>query len=182
MSKRKGRDNHGVKRGGKPPKLPELSESARNYLASRGKNISDTIPVGTTVQTRDNYFYGSSDFIKRGKTGSALTNNYRRAVVIDTNGLDELALVKLTQSKDSRLLKHYRGGESGYKSFVEVYDDKRKPIKGGKKFVRNPSWRDVPQNDVDRILIDCVTDQSTSDENLRRLRKLKKRKKNPPDK
>jgi hypothetical protein len=160
----------------KPAKESELSQSAKNYLSSRDRNVSKKIPRGQVVKTRDDYFYGSKGYVKIGKDGKPAEGNYRPAVVADTNDLDEMGLIKRTRSKDGKPV----GNDSKYKPFIETLDDEGKPIKAGKKFVLTS--KRVPVKTVYSIMTDCLTDEKTSNEVLKRLRRLKSRKKNPPPK
>ncbi|GHV02077.1 hypothetical protein FACS1894211_12890 [Clostridia bacterium] len=156
--------------------LPVFSQSAKNYLDTRDHNVSNKIKRGQTVMTRDNYFYGSKDYDKLDKSGKPIAGNYRPAVVADTNELDEMGLIKQTRSEGGKAIK--KG--SNFKPFIEIRDNEGKPIKQGKKFILTS--KRVSSKVIDSMMTDSITDKKTASENLKRLRRLKNRKKNPPPK
>ena len=97
---------------------------------------------------------------------------YRKVVVVDSNRADELAVVKLTTSKQGTALPDYQQGKSKYRPFVATKDDENKPIKVGKKFLPNKPQKDVSQKDVNQIKKDSIKRK----DNRNKLRELKGRK------
>lgn len=70
----------------------------KNCQKPKRKNVSQKIPNGRTLQTRDEFFEGQEKYRKPGYENKGL---YRKVVVVDSNRADELAVVKLTtQSKE----------------------------------------------------------------------------------
>lgn len=134
------------------------------------KNVSKRIPNGRTVQTRDEFFFGHKNYRKPGYAKKGL---YRKAVVVDSNSQDELAVVKLTTSPKGRSIVGEK--KSKYKPFIETLDDDGKPIKLGKKFKENKTSKDLSKRDTNAIKHDSVTDPVTGKKNRARLRKLKDR-------
>ncbi len=118
-----------------------------SLFKKRDKNVSNTIPNGRTLQTRDENFYGHKNYRK---SGYEKKGNYRKVVVIDSNDLDELAVVKLTTS-DKGIKLQYSNGKSKFKPFVETLDDTSAPIKVGKKFLPNSSKKDMSNADIEKI-------------------------------
>lgn len=146
----------------------------------KGKyNFSKTIPLGRTVRTRDNYFEGKKDYIKEGYENAG---NYRKAVVIDTNNLDEIALVKLLGNDGKKKgieLNNYQKGKSIFRTYVETLDDDNNPIKIGIKFEEQNPVEDLSKKDVYKIrsyLFEKSHHEIVSD-NLEKIKKLKDRKK-----
>ena len=66
---------------------------------SKIKNISKKYPVGTRVQTRDNYLEKTNYFDSRHPNPKDL---YRGTYVVDSNSNDELVLVKLTTKRNNK--------------------------------------------------------------------------------
>lgn len=141
-------------------------------MKRKNKNVSKRVPNGRTVQTRDEFFFGHKNYRKPGYEHKG---PYRKAVVVDSNKRDELAVVKLTTSPKGRSIVGEK--KSKYKPFIETLDDDGKPIKLGKKFQENPSRKDLSKRAVDAIKRDSVTDPVTGKKNRARLRKLKNRQK-----
>ena len=93
------------------------------------KNVSQKIPNGTILQTRDEYFEGAGNYSKPGYQNKG---NYRKAVVIDSNRNDELAVVKLTTQKGYKIDK-----KSNFRPFIETKDNNLKPIVESGKFIKS---------------------------------------------
>ena len=145
------------------------AEKKTNSPKSQRKNISQKIPNGRTLQTRDEFFEGQEKYRKPGYENKGL---YRKVVVVDSNRADELAVVKLTTSKQGTALPDYQQGKSKYRPFVATKDDENKPIKVGKKFLPNKQQKDVSQKDVNQIKKDSIKRK----DNRNKLRELKGRK------
>ena len=167
------------KSSAKPAVVKKKVESKKKPVAKsapgkKNKNVSQKVPNGRTVQTRDEYFEGQKDYRKSGYGKKGV---YRKAVVVDSNRKDELAVVKLTTSKKGKPL-DYKSGKSKYRPFVVTKDDKGKPIKLGKKFVENSPKADVSKKEVNKIKKDLFRGESkkTSKDNRKRVRELKGRK------
>lgn len=136
---------------------------------SKRKNVSQKIPNGRTLQTRDEFLEGQGDYRKPGYENKGL---YRKVVVVDSNRADELAVVKLTTSKQGTPLPDYQKGKSKYRPFIETKDNENKPIKIGVKFHSNKPTKDMSQKDVNQIKRDSIKRKDNQD----KLRKLKGRK------
>lgn len=137
------------------------------------KNVSQTIPNGRTLQTRDDFFENQGHYKKPGYEKKGL---YRKVVVVDSNKDDELAVVKLTTSKRGRRIKDYKKGKSRYRPYVETKDDKGRPIKLSGKFVENPPSADIPPKSVAKIKKSTFKSEKQSIQNRKKVRALKKRK------
>lgn len=139
----------------------------------KNKNVSKKIKNGTTIQTRDEYLKGGYK-----KQGYENKGRYRRAVVIDSNNEDELALVTLTTSKKGHPLKDYKKGKSRFRPFVKTKDNDNKAIKLGYKFKANNQKQNVSKEDVNIIKREALLNSSNAlrKTNKRKLRKLKGRK------
>ena len=68
------------------------------------------------MQTRDEYFYGQSEYRKLGYQDKG---NYRKSVVVDKNKDNKLAVVKLT-TKGRFRLPDYENGKSRYNPQIET--------------------------------------------------------------
>ena len=145
------------------------AEKKTNSPKSQRKNVSQKIPNGRTLQTRDEFFEGQEKYRKPGYENKGL---YRKVVVVDSNRADELAVVKLTTSKQGTALPDYQQGKSKYRPFVATKDDENKPIKVRKKFLPNKQQEDVSQKDVNQIKKDSIKRK----DNRNKLRELKGRK------
>ena len=141
-------------------------------MKKKNKNVSKTIPNGRTLQTRDEYFEGQK---KYKKPGYEKKGNYRKIVVIDSNDLDDLAVVKLTTSSKGITL-NYGNGKSKFRPFVLTKDDEGQPIRTGKKFVENNPKKDFPKQEVTKIKVESFKTSVHSKENKRRVHAMKKRK------
>lgn len=129
-------------------------------------NESKRIPKGRTVQTRDEYIAGGYP-----KPGYEKKGNYRKGVVIDTNELDELAIVVLITSPKGKAIS--KGAKERYKPYVETKDSEGKPVRIGKKFIENSPKKDIPAETVCAIRKDCDKYES----NRKKLNDLKSRRK-----
>lgn len=139
------------------------------------RNMSTKIKLGTTLQTRDEYFAGQKNYRKPGYENS---KNYRKTVVVDSNKRDELAVVKLTTAKKAMELPNYQKGKSRFNAYILTKNDDFKPIKIGKKFTKNKSKLNMSKHDVNYIKRISLKETSgrLRKTNKKRLRKLKDRK------
>ena len=151
------------------PDKPAKGTAKKVFKKPRRKNISQKIPNGRTLQTRDEFLEGQGKYRKPGYENKGL---YRKVVVVDSNRADELAVVKLTTSNQGTPLPDYQQGKSKYRPFIETKDNDNKPIKIGKKFHSNKPTKDMSQKDVNQIKRDSVVRKDNRD----KLRKLKGRK------
>ena len=144
------------------------------------KNVSQKIPNGRTLQTRDEYLESG-----KGKTNIKPDHPnskdlYRRVGVIDSNRKDELVIIKLT-THGKHKLDNYLSGKSKYKAFLEIKDNEGNPIKiDGIRFQENKPKRDISPKDVIKIKKDCLTSSKTNKQlrknNRASIRKVKGRK------
>lgn len=167
-----------TKKDSKKPvaKKPATGNIQTHSRAKKRKNVSQKIPNGRTVQTRDEFFEGQSNYRKPGYEGKGF---YRKGVVVDSNRANELVIVKLTTSKAGKVLPDYKNGESKYRPFVETKDDKGNPITIGTKFKENRPTSDLSIKDVNRIKKDAFVNSSNrvKKENKKKVREMKGRNK-----
>ena len=148
-------------------------KSARQTKVGRSKkaskNVSKKVRNGLILQTRDEYFVGMENYRKLGYENKG---NYRKAVVVDSNKKDELAVVKLTTKKGYRL-----NDKSRYRPYIQVKDNTQSAIKVGKKFI--PTNKTINRYKVNKIKINCLknTSKDVNDNNRNKLRELKSRNK-----
>ena len=135
-------------------------------MKKKNRNISSSIPNGTILHTRDEYFWGSQNYIKPGYQNKG---NYRKVAVVDSNRYDDLAVVKLT-TKGKKLPQE----KSTYKPFVETLDNKGKPIRISSKFISRGAK--LSAQAVAVIKKDSFKDSKTRKSNRRRVRDMKGRK------
>lgn len=95
----------------------------------QNKNISQTIPNGTIVRTRDENFQSGKDYEKPGYKNKG---DYRGSIVVDSNKKDELALIRFTTSNKGRNVPEVN--KSKYRPYIETKDDLGNPIKESTKF------------------------------------------------
>ena len=132
----------------------------------KNKNVSQSIKNGTIVQTRDEFFQGQK---KYRKPGYGNKGNYRKAVVIDSNKNDDLALVKLS-TKGNPL----PDSVSKFKPFVETKDERNKPIRLSFKFI--PTNSNLSNHSVAIIKQECFNSAKYYKKNKSKARALKSRK------
>ncbi|MBQ9713702.1 MAG: hypothetical protein IJV83_00075 [Clostridia bacterium] len=160
------------------PKRTKAKTGSKNKTPSKSskgkkrKNVSPTIPNGRTVQTRDEFFFGQKNYRK---PGYEKKGNYRKAVVVDSNKKNELALVKLTTSEAGKSIPGSK--KSKYRPFVETKDNEGQPIKLGKKFIPNPPKSDLSMHAVSEIKKDAFRDSKKAKKNRSKVRELKEREK-----
>jgi hypothetical protein len=135
-------------------------------MSRKNKNISKNIHNGTIVQTRDEYFSEQGNYRKKGYENKG---NYRKAVVVDSNRNDELAVVKLYSHSGKELKKTV----SRYKPFVETKDNINMPIKVGHKFIKTN--KRLSKENLTTIKKDCYSSRNVSYVNRKKTRKLKGR-------
>ena len=145
---------------------------------SKRKNISKSIPIGRTLQTRDEFLESGKgkENIKAGHPNKS--DLYRPSVIIDTNRKNELAIIKLTTSEKGEKIKGYRNGKSGYRPYIEIRTSDDKAIKiDNKKFVANSPKKDVKKSDVNKIKRKVLkrAPKRIREENRKKLRALKGR-------
>lgn len=141
---------------------------------SKRKNVSQKIPNGRVLQTRDEYLgEDNKNYRKPNYEDKGL---YRGIVVVDSNRADELVVVKLTTSTNGIKIETYKNGKSTYKPFIEVTDENGNPIKVGRHYVPKPKKNDMPINEVTKIKKTVFKTAKTAPKNREKVRKLKNRK------
>lgn len=148
-----------------------MAKKKPNYPGKPKRNISQSIPNGTIIHTRDEYFKGQGSYRKPGYESKG---NYRKTVVVDSNRRDELAVVKLSASS-GRSLPNYGSGKSKYKPIVLTLDSTDSPIKLGHKFVKKGTSAEMSIKDVNKIKKDLIAGKHGKS-NRKRLRDIKGRK------
>ena len=143
---------------------------------STKKNRSKKYKDGRVIQTRDEYLSGNASYRKPGYKNKGL---YRKAVIVDSNAKDEVALVKLNGHSGKRMiLANYRNGALGVKPFIETGNWSNKPIKiDGKHYLLLPMTHSLSKADLVSVKIYCLKDQKYGEVNRNKLRSLKGRKK-----
>lgn len=137
-----------------------------NKKPPKRKNVSQNIPNGTILQTRDEYLCGQKNYRK---PGYANKGNYRKVVVIDSNRNNDVAIVKLYSHSGKEL----PSKKSRYKPFVETLDDNHQRIKVSRKFV--PNGQKLDKTDVLTIKKDSFTSPTVRHKNKKKVRKIKER-------
>ena len=151
---------------------PKMTSTKKAPKAKpKGERIN-RIKNGRTVQTRDEFFFGQEQYRK---PGYEKKGNYRKAVVVDSNKKNELALVKLTTSKAGKAIPGKK--KSKYRPFVETKDNEGKPITLGRKFLPNPSKSDLSKHAVAEIKKETFRNSKKAKENRAKVRELKGRQK-----
>lgn len=141
------------------------------------KNISDRVFPGNAIRSRDEYFF-------EGKPKAEHSGNprefYRKAYVIETNNLDELAVVKSTTKKG-----HFLKSKPDQKFKANVYtlDNDKNPIKISPKGSKNPKFIRSSADDLLAEDIDYIRKKAYkfSDSN-EKVSRLKSRTKSSNDK
>lgn len=136
------------------------------------RNVSQTIPNGRRIQTRDDYLESGENYQK---PGYEQKGNYRGAIVVDSNKKNELVIVKLTTSKKGKRVPG--NNKSKYRPYVETKDEKGDPIKLGKKFIPNSPKKDLSKSAVSKIKQEVFRKSGTAAENRKKVRKMKGREK-----
>lgn len=127
------------------------------------KNVSQRIPNGRTLQTRDEFLQSGKGYRKPGYENKGY---YRELIVVDSNRKNEIAVIKgSSKGKDIEGLT-----KTKFKPFIEIKDDEGKPIKIGKKFIENKSSKDLSKHQVNQIKIELFKKSS------KKLRKYNKQK------
>lgn len=144
-------------------------EKIKSIKPKKRKNVSQKYRNGLILQTRDEYFEGEGNFRKQGYENKG---NYRKAVVVDSNRDNELAVVKLTTKRGIKL-----NDKSNYRPFIETRDNEDKAIKVSNKFMATK--KAIEKRKVDAIKINSLKNsgKDIGTANSNKLRQLKKRNK-----
>ncbi|MBD5585522.1 MAG: hypothetical protein HDQ88_10600 [Clostridia bacterium] len=153
-----------------------MSNTEDKKTPPKRKNVSQTIPNGRTLQTRDEYLgEENKDYRKPGYEGKGL---YRKITVVDSNRKNELIVIKLTTSDKGIQIETYKNGKSKFRPYIIVEDDKGNPIKiTPGKFVENPQSADVPQAEISKIKKIAFKKSKHASENRQKAREIKGRQK-----
>ncbi len=141
----------------KPPRkngaVTSKNNRSKNTIPAT-RNVSDKVFAGNAVRSRDEYFYGGKPKPDKADKPNEM---YRKAYVIETNNLDELAVVKSTTSKG-----HYLKSkpDKKFKANVYILDNDGNPIKISPKGANKPKFirssaDDITQTDVEYIRDKC---------------------------
>jgi hypothetical protein len=143
-------------------------------MMSKKKNKSKTIKDGTIVQTNDRHLYSGRNY--GGKFGEDPKKNNRPTVVVASNRKNELALVKITHSKQGQKLQDgfHKDKNSGFRPNVETKDNYGKKIRLGEKFEVNPK-RSISKRDLRTMQKEVFSKSKYSQRNRSRVRKIKGR-------
>ena len=141
------------------------------YYAQRRKdqNVFPTVPNGTVLHSRDNYFAGADGKSTKG----------RYAIVLDSNSKGDLGVGKVTHSDK----------QDGV-SVADYFDDKSKVLPGGlyvldnvgnpihvsDKFEIRTSKGIIDETKLEEILQIMLEDKRFGQSNLEKLSKLKEKK------
>lgn len=150
-SKKKSTNKKTSKKKEKPPKR---------------KNVSQTIPNGTILQTRDEFLDGQKGYKKEGYEKKG---NYRKVVVIDSNRDNDVAVVKLYSKSGQDL----PSKKAKFKPFVETLDDNKNRIRESGKFI--PNGQTLEKSDVVAIKKESFTAPKVRFKNKKKVRKIKGR-------
>lgn len=130
--------------------------------------------IGSIIHSNDRYFYKSDGIPKS-----------REAVVVYVNEMGELALVKLTTSKNPKykLISNYNGKSKAITETLYIKDNDGQPIKISNakqinninKFIKS-SFPDISEKSVEEIIDLVVNDAKYGQRNISRLEQIKKRK------
>lgn len=140
------------------------------------KNVSQNVPNGRTLQTRDEYLGEENKNYK--KPGYENKGLYRKITVVDSNRNDELVVIKLTTSDKGIQIEGYKTGKSKFRPYIIVEDDSGNPIKiKPGKFKENPPGADVPKNEINKMKKEAFKMCKQRGENTQKVRELKGRQK-----
>lgn len=148
----------------------EKIKTLHNPKAKKNRNISKRIPNGLILQTRDEFFEGQSNYKKPGYQNTKTF--YRKAIVVDSNKKDELAVIKGTTKPGDNI----QGTNTNVKYFIQTQDNNNRPIKIGNKFIS--TQKKISEKCVNAIKHNALKSSSIKlqKENKSKLRKLKRRK------
>ena len=142
-------------------------KSRKDALLERATNRSEKIPIGRSFQTRDEYIEGGI-----AKEGADEKSFYRRVFAVETNELDELAVIKSTTSEKGKVIPDY-DGKSRTRPYVYTIDDEGQPIKKRKKYVENPPGKDITPEAAEKLLKESIK-HPDSYKNVVEMKKRKK--------
>ena len=148
----------------------EKIKTLRNPKAKKNRNISKRIPNGLILQTRDEFFEGQGNYKKPGYQNTKTF--YRKAIVVDSNKKDELAVIKGTTKPGDNI----QGTKTNVRYYVEILDDENNPIKLGKKFISSKEKiSEKCANSIKHNAINNIANKSLRKRNRKKLRQLKGR-------
>ena len=154
------------KTSGKSKAKKKTTKSTKGGKSKPPKRKNVSIPNGTLIITNDKHFFGTDG--KSQKT--------RMATTVDSNRNDELAIVKYTtSSKHGRRFKNDKGFE-GHSDMIYTKDNDGQPIKiDNQKFRKGSDNRRITDKQANEIKRRNVKESKYRNENVKRLRKMKKR-------
>ena len=130
-------------------------------------NRSSAIPIGRSFQTRDEFIQGGEP-----KAGYEDKGHYRRVFVVETNQLDEMAVIKSTTSDAGEIIRDY-DAVSRARDYVYTLDNNNAPIKKGPKFIENSPTKDISEEEAKRLLKKAIK-QPKSYKNVAVMKERKK--------
>ena len=139
-------------------KITQGKPTTQKAKKHKNKIVSKTVPTGTILQTRDEYFQGSGNYRKPGYQNKGL---YRKAGVVEQNSKNELAVVKFVSGGNFSV----NNTNLKYQPYIEIYDDKNQPIKTGSKFI--PTKQVLSTQQVQAIKDNCLKNKQVN-KHLRR--------------
>lgn len=122
------------------PKKTSHSNITKVRTINTHRNVSKRVRLGSVVQTRDHYLYGSGGYVKP-KYADKPDIMYRQGVVVDSNINDDLAII-IIQSGGKLKAKNKKGQTEKFGPYIKIRDDENQPIRINDKFKRGD-----PQND-----------------------------------
>ena len=151
-----------------------VNKKDKNKKPLTRKNVSRRVPNGRTFQTRDEYLLSGKGKKNIKPDHPNPKDLYRRVVAIDSNRFDELVIVK-TGTKGRHKLPEYGNGKARYNAFVEIYDDRHKPLKANSRLVENKPSKDLSKAEVIKIKKDVYKNATTSEKLRAQNKKLTRR-------
>lgn len=141
------------------------------YYAQRAnkQNTSTTVPNGTVLHSKDNYFSGADGNSTKG----------RYAIVLDSNSKGDLGVGKVTHSDKQHgvsVEEYFNHDSKVLPGGLYIYDNAGNPIRVSDKFEIRTSKGIIDETKLDEILQNMLEDERFGQSNLNKLNKLKEKK------
>lgn len=141
------------------------------YYAQRknSPNVSPTVPNGTVLHSKDNYFDGADGNSTKG----------RYAIVLDSNATGGLGVGKVTHSDKQNgvsVAEYFDDKSKVLPGGLYIYDNAGNPICVSDKFEIRTSKGIIDESKLDEIIQMMLEDKRFGQSNLAKLNKLKERK------
>lgn len=143
----------------------------KNKTRNVKENISKKVPIGQTLETKDNYLPKNKNTSK--KTRPVIITDKR----INDLGKEEYTIIPASKRNTRNTTYYGKNGIKFYRHTLEVRDNENRPIQQGAKFKKTKNSTQIPRKDVEVMMDKLLNHTKQSSANRKKYSEFKNRNK-----